>query len=161
MYWRFDAEKFALDQLPPLFRTKGIYALIKCLLAGVSWISRQFASYRSDVARRLAGNGFAANLERYLCDQLGVPAGSVYIRDKETGRVYLHFIDELADNVYVGYADEGDVFYLSSEDPGQLIGEFVVMVPAEIASDANLAVIRKWVEYYRYAGTAYTIEIYE
>lgn len=161
MYWRFDAEKFAMHQLPPLLRTKGIYALIRCLLVAVVWISRQFSSYRESVVRRLAGNGFTANLEHVLNSSIGLKDGDIYILDKQSDKVYLHYQEELADNIYIGYADEGDIFYLSSVLPDQIAGEFIVKVPLSVATESNLATVRKWVEYYRYAGTSYRIETYE
>ena len=70
MYWKFNTEKFAEQQLPPLLRTRGIKALLNCLLAGLDWIQKQFAVYHDEVAGRLAGNGFTINLENFLNSRL-------------------------------------------------------------------------------------------
>ena len=53
MYWRFDANKFALHQLPPFLRTKGIYAIIKCLMIGIDRVHSLFASHRESVIVQL------------------------------------------------------------------------------------------------------------
>lgn len=161
MYWNFNADKFSLQQLPPLLRTKGIYAVVKCCMTGLAWIQKKFASYREDVTGKLAGNGFTANLEKLLNVKLGLDAGTIYITDYLTDNIYLHYYDEVADNVYAGYSYEGDQLYLSSDDPSDLSGGFVVMVPSDLATDGNMATIKMWVEYYRYAGTIYKIKTYE
>ena len=161
MYWRFDADKFTLQQLPPLLRRKGIYALIRSLLVGISWIYEHFLSYREDVDGKLSGNGFTANLEKLLDDKLGVAPGTILIDDYVTDNIYLHFYEEVAEKVFMSFADEGDQLILSSDAPSNLSGGFRVMIPENLASEENLATIRKWVEYYKYAGTLYKIETYE
>ena len=161
MYRKFDVEKFALQQLPPLLRNRVIYALPKSLLAGLSWLQKKFTSYSDEVTGRLAVNGFTINLEVFLNDIFSLDQGTIYITDYESEKDYLHYYEEIADDVYMGYESEGDLLHLSSSPPDSLAGGFAVMVPAELATEGNLATIRKWVEYYRYAGTTYKISTYE
>ncbi len=161
MYWKFNTEEFAEQQLPPLLRTRGIKALLNCLLAGLDWIQKQFAVYHDEVAGRLAGNGFTINLENFLNSRFALDPGTIYITDFRSENQYLHFYEEIADDVYMSYQSEGDRLTLSSHSPDSLAGGFVVMIPAALASEGNLAEIRRWVEYYRSAGTTYKISTYE
>ena len=161
MYWKFDADKFSKQQLPPLLRTKGIYALIKCFMTGIAWIQKKLVSYRSDVIGKLSGNGFTANLEKLLNDKLALEPGTIYIADDKSDNTYLHYYEEVAENVYVGFVNEEAQLYLSSDDPSDLSGGFAVMVPADLATEENLTTLRKWVDYYKYAGTMYKIKTYE
>lgn len=161
MYRNFDVEKFAMQQLPPLLRNRVIYALLKSLLAGLSWLQKKFKSYSDEVTGRIAVNGFTINLEVFLNDIFSLDPGTIYITDYESEKDYLHYYEEIAEDVCIGYESEGDQLLLSSSPPDALSGGFAVMVPAELATDKNLETIRKWVEYYRYAGTTYKISTYE
>ena len=50
-------------------------------------------------------------------------------------------------------------FYLNSVDPSKVSGGFEVNVPYKLASGQNIKTIQKWVDYYKPAGTAYTIKL--
>ena len=97
----------------------------------------------------------------FLNSRFALDPGTIYITDFRSENQYLHFYEEIADDVYMSYQSEGDRLTLSSHSPDSLAGGFVVMIPAALASDGNLAEIRRWVEYYRYAGTTYKISTYE
>ena len=150
-----------MQQLPPVLRRKDIYAFFRCFLKGIGWLQERFTAYRDDVTGRLACNGLTANLEKFLNDKLGFEAGTIYVTDYRTDNLYLSYYGEVADNIYASYQSEGDILYLSSTAPDKLAGGFAVMIPRSLASERNLATIRQWVEYYRYAGTAYKIMTYE
>ena len=160
MYWRFDAKKFALQQLPPFLRKKGIYALIKCFLTGIYWVYSLFSTHRETVGQQLNHNGTTASLEDLLNDKFSL-SGEIYITDYVTNNTYIHMSGETKEDVYVGNQDEGDLLVLSSVSPDKISGGFAVNIPATLATDENIAVIRKWVDYYRAAGTMYKIDIYE
>ena len=74
----------------------------------------------------------------------------------------LSFIGEGYEPVYMSFSDETDPasFVLASWPPGETVGEFVVHVP-ESMSEADIATVRQWVDYYKFAGTLFTIETYE
>lgn len=160
MYWKFDANKFALHQLPPCLRRKGIYALVKCLMAGISYVHSLFSSHRSSVMQQLNHDGTVISLEKFLNDIFSL-SGEIYIKDFRSPNIYLHYEGEIPEEVYVGYQDEGDIFHLSSNQPDYMVGGFIIMIPESMATDENLAMIKKWTEYYRVAGTVYKIETYE
>lgn len=158
MYWKFDPDRFALQQLPPCLRKKGIYAIIKCLMIGISRVHALFVSHKETVDQKLSHDGTAMSLEAFLNEKFGA---GITIREYRSENVYLHLYDEIAESVYVGYQDEDVALLLSSDSPDSIIGGFTVMVPKGLATDANIAEISRWVNYYRAAGTMYKIEIYE
>ena len=49
---------------------------------------------------------------------------------------------------------------LSSLDPSLITGQFVVHVPAAL-TEADIATVTNWVNYYKMAGTQFTIAVYE
>ena len=160
MYWRFEANKFVLHQLPPFLRKKGIYAIIKCLMIGIDRVHSLFASHRESVTHQLKHNGTVVSLEEFLNEKFSL-SGEIYITDYLTDNTYLYNEGEIPEDVYMGYEEEGEALVLSSVSPDKLSGGFAVMIPEGLATDENIAVIRKWVDYYRAAGTIYKIESYE
>ena len=160
MYWRFDANKFALHQLPPFLRKKGIYAIIKCLMIGIDRVHSLFASHRESVTQQLKHNGTVMSLEKFLNDKFSL-SGRIYITEFLTNNTYLHNEGEMPEDIYMGFQNEDETLVLSSLNPDKVSGGFAVMIPEGLATDENIAVIRKWVDYYRAAGTIYKIESYE
>ena len=85
---------------------------------------------------------------------------------EECGPLYLSVAripceGEVPEEVYLGFDNEITEVYLSANDPSVLSGGFVVYVPSGLATEDNLRTIRKWVEYYKMAGTEYKIVAYE
>lgn len=159
MYWKFDANKFALHQLPPFLRTKGIYALIKCIMAGIAWVYGLFTNQRETVMQKLNHNGTTLSLENFLNEKFKL-SGEIYITEYLSDNTYLHNQGETAEDVYMAFQDEENNFFLSSESPDVLSGGFCINIPEGLYTDENLRAIRKWVDYYRAAGTMYKIEAY-
>lgn len=159
MYWKFDVRKFALHQLPPFLRKKGIYALLKSIMIGVDWVFGLFTSHRETVVQQLNHNGSTISLEAFLNEKFSLN-GEIYLTDFLNDNVYLYVAGETAEDVYMGYKDEADLLILSSESPDTVSGGFTVMIPSGLGSEENLAIIRKWVDYYRASGTKYKIETY-
>lgn len=159
MYWRFDAKKFALHQLPPFLRKKGIYALIKCFLTGIDWVYSLFTTQRETVDQQLNHNGTTASLEKFLNDKFGLSQG-IYISDYQTDNVYFHLEGEVPEDVYVSYQNEENDLFLPSTSPDKTSGGFLVKIPSSMNTSENLAVLNRWINYYRPAGTVYKIEVY-
>lgn len=160
MNYRFDIHKWLLLQLPLVLRKQRIYALIRCIAVGLNQVYEAFKNYSNDVVRRLENTSQVISLEKWLNDIFYLD-GDIIIRDYISDNVYLHYQDEVPEEVYLGFPDEQTVVYLPSTSPSKLSGGFVILIPAELATEDNLKTIRKWVEYYRMAGTEYRIEIYE
>lgn len=159
MIYRFDPNKWALHQLPPLLWQPRIYSLLKALLVGVCEVYDSFMAYKEDVSRKITYNGYTVNLERFLNETFCLD-DEITIEDYRNGNVFLHRDNENADEVYVSMKSEGDEFLLPSSKPDDIIGGFKIIIPETLDTEDSLAIIRKWVEYYRPAGTSYKIETY-
>ncbi len=158
MYSRFDIDRFALQQLPPMLRKKSIYALLRCLLIGLGTIYRSFSGYRESVLLQVNHNSTTASLQKFLNDLFGLQ-DSITITDFKDVNVYLHNKDETNESVYMGYLDESIALNLLSVAPNMVTGGFEVNVPTKLVSAANLKTIQKWVEFYKPAGTTYKAKI--
>lgn len=157
MYSRFDINRFAWQQLPPLLRKKGVYALLRCLLIGMGTIYRSFVGYRESVLLKVNNNSFTVSLENFLNGLFGV-SDRITITDFKDQNVYLHYDQETNENNYISYQDEGVPLNLSSVSPNMVTGGFEVNVPTKLATADNLKLIQKWVEFYKPAGTTYKIK---
>lgn len=160
MNYSFDPVKWALHQLPPLLRKKRIYALIRCLMIGIAALHSRFMAYASGADMRLSGNGFTLNLQRFLNDLFSLDQ-EIVIAEFRTANVYLHYVGEKPEDVYLCYQNEGDSTAFPSWQPDDIAGGFVIRIPASLETSDNIALIRKWVDYFKTAGTTYKIETYE
>lgn len=160
MNYRYDVDKWLLHQLPLVFRRPKLYALIRCIAVALTHVYTTFWRYSNDVRRRLDNTSQVISLERWLNDVFFLD-GDIQIKDYASDNVYLHFQGEIPEDIYIGYDSEDAAIYLSANNPGVLSGGFAVYVPAELATEDNLRIIRKWVEYYKMAGTEYKIVTYE
>lgn len=161
MFRNFNIEKFSLKLLPPILRTTRIKALLLALIKPLKQIVSKFNALVALADVRLSHGAFTGHLAKYLNDLFGLD-GEIYIEDRAKDMtVYLHRRGDDYDGVYMSFkSEEVDTLVLPSERPGRIVGGFAVMVPEHIATEENLRTIRKWVEYYKYVGTNYTIEIY-
>ena len=162
MLYLFDIDRWIIHQLPPILRRTAIYAFLRVFLYPLKQLANVFYAYKQDADRQLAFNGFSDMMQRFLNDIFFYPDGTIYITDIVDPVVALSFQDEGFDPVDMSFDDETPVssFVLASWPPGETVGQFVVHVP-EIMSEADIATVRQWVEYYKFAGTMFTIETYE
>lgn len=160
MNYRFDIDKWMLHQLPIVLRRPKLYALIRCVSVAITYVYTAFWRYSNDIRRRLDNTSQVISLERWLNDVFYLD-GDIVIKDYSSDNVYLHYQGEVPEEVYLGFDDEITEVYLSVNNPSILSGGFMVYVPTDLATEDNLRIIRKWVEYYRMAGTEYKIVTYE
>lgn len=162
MFFLFDVDKWIIHQLPPALRRSGIYAFLRTLLYPLKQLQTAFLNYRSQVNRQLTYNAFQDYLERFLNGLFFFEGRVIYVTDVETEVVYLAYASESAEDVYMSFVNETTAYplNLSSIDPSQITGQFVVHVPAAL-TEADVATVTNWVNYYKMAGTQFTIEVYE
>ena len=161
MFYHFDVDKWIIHVLPPILRKNAIYSFLKVFLYPVKQLQQTFLTYITGVDTRLTYNSFTASLERFLNGLFFFEYNAIYITDDNSRQVYLSFVSEGQEPVYMTFSNEADVpLYLSSVDPVNIFGTFVVHVPA-ILSEADRATIYNWVNYYKFAGTEFSIEVYE
>jgi len=162
MFYHFDVDKWIIHLLPPILRKASIYAFLRTMLYPVKQLQAAFLAYKSGVDRQLTYNSFKDYLERFLNGLFFFEYNAIYITDVETEGVYLSYQSEAVDPVYMSYQSEdpATAIQLSSIDPDKVTGEFVVHVP-EALSAADRATVTNWVNYYKMAGTQFTLEVYE
>lgn len=162
MFYLFDVERWIIHLLPPVLRKASIYAFLRCLLYPVKQLQEAFTTYRTSVERQLTYNAFNDYLERFLNGLFFFEGRAIYITDVEYDWAALSYQSEAVDPVYMSFQNESPAtpLQLSSINPNELTGEFVVHVPATL-SQADIATVQNWVNYYKMAGTVFSIEVYE
>lgn len=159
MYYNFDVKKLARMLLPPVLRKKVMLAFIDTLVESLSFLSGKISDYAENTLLKLSYNAFTNYLERFLTEKFG---DGIYISDYVNDDLfYMAFPNEIADIVYIGESGEtgyNPPVYLSSAQPLQLSGGFIVNIPERLSG--NIADIGKWVDYYKFAGTEYKITTY-
>ena len=162
MFYRFDIDKWIIHLLPPDLRKASIYAFLRAMLYPVKLLQASFYAYKTGIDTQLAYCAFTNYLERFLNGLFYFEYNAIYITDVENERVFLAFSSEPADPVYMSFEDETPAtpLELTSLNPDLITGRFVVHVPS-VLSEADRATVYDWVNYYKLAGTAFTMEVYE
>lgn len=162
MFYLFDVERWIIHLLPPVLRKASIYAFLRCLLYPVKQLQEAFTTYKTAVERQLTYNAFNDYLERFLNGLFFFEGRAIYITDVEDDWAALSYQSEAVEPVYMSFQNESPAtpLQLSSLNPNELTGEFVVHVPAAL-SQADIATVQNWVNYYKMAGTIFSIETYE
>ena len=68
MFFRFDTDRWIIDQLPPVLRRKAVYAFLRAMLLPVAQLAQAFTAFRDAALRRLSTNAFVVYLEKWLND---------------------------------------------------------------------------------------------
>lgn len=162
MSYRFDIDRWIAHQLPMALRRRTLYAFLRALLAPVKSLYRSFLSFREAADRQLSYNAFTNYLQKWLNGLFYYDGDVIYITDENNEKFSLAFTDEAYDEVYVSGQEEEPAVpaVLASSEPDDVVGSFVVHVPSSL-SDAQVAEVARWVDFYKYAGTQYRIETYE
>lgn len=162
MFYHFDVDKWIIHLLPPVLRKASIYAFLRCMLYPVKQLQSAFLAYKEGIDRQLTYNAFNDYLERFLNGIFFFEYKAIYITDVEYDRAYLALASEAVSPVYMSFQSEDPALALelSSLDPSAITGRFVVHVPAAL-SQADIATVTNWVNYYKMAGTEFTVEVYE
>lgn len=162
MFYHFDVDKWIIHLLPPVLRKKSLYAFLRSMLYPVKQLQEAFLTYKSGVDTQLTYNSFQNYLERFLNGLFFFEYNAIYITDVEDERVYLAYASETADPVYMSFQTETPAvpLQLSSLSPDLITGKFIVHVPAALSA-ADRATVTNWVNYYKLAGTEFTLEVYE
>lgn len=162
MFYHFDVDKWIIHVLPPVLRKNAIYSFLKVFLYPLKQLQESFLTYITGVNTRLRYNSVTASLERFLNGLFFFEYNAIYITDDYNKQVYLAYSSESQPPVYMAfqYETSADPVYLSSVEPVNVFGAFIVHVPAAL-SEADRATVYNWVNYYKFAGTDFSIEVYE
>ena len=158
MYGNFDLYEFCAQLMPPLLRRPILLSFLKVLMQPLNVLYILFVRTADDAILRLSHKAYTINMERYLNEVLNTTG--IYIRDyilEQT--IYLAYSEEDKPADYMSLKNEGHSgLYVSDTD--KLLGGFTVMIPAVVATTANLQTVRDYVDRYKFAGTRYNIKIY-
>ncbi|MGM9774887.1 MAG: hypothetical protein ACI3Y2_06780 [Candidatus Egerieousia sp.] len=158
MYYNFNLYKFAAELVPAIMRKKFLYALLKALLSPLLLLCESLTVFRESVLVKTAYNAITIYLEKFLNDTLATTG--IWISDYVIeNTLYLAHKAENKPYQYLSHMSEDKPYVYISNNNG-LIGAFAVHVPAAVATSENLYTIRRWVDFYKYAGTQYEIIIY-
>lgn len=158
MLYNFDVNRWIVSMIPAIMRKKALYALLKALLYPLQFICLAFETLRNSTLLKLSYNAFAVYLEKFLNDLLKTEG--IVIEDYVLEMtLYLSHKEENYPVDYISLkAEKLPSVYVSNDN--RLVGGFYVKVPETVATPEVIATIRKWVEFYKYAGTRYEIIIY-
>lgn len=163
MFKNFNIQAFCLKLLPPILRKDRILAFLRVLLSPLESILARFRNVVVDTDVRLSHNSFTIYLEKFLNDLLDATERRIYIADIiDDFSVYLSMKDEPAiyEDSMTLKAEDLDTLIVPSGRPDRLTGRFGVYIPKALDSESNRRLIRQWVDYYKMAGTNYSIETY-
>ena len=163
MFKNFNIQAFCLKLLPPILRKDRILAFLRVLLSPLESILARFRNVVADTDVRLSHNSFTIYLEKFLNDLLDGEKRRIYIADViDDLSVYLSMKDEadLYEDSMTLKAEDLDTLIVPSGKPDRLTGRFGVYIPKELDSESNRRLIKQWVDYYKMAGTNYSIETY-
>lgn len=162
MFYHFDVNKLIIQLLPPAIRKLSIYSFLQAMLYPVKQLHSAFLAYKLSVDRQLTYNSFQNYLERFLNGVFYFDYKAIYITDEEVSWTDLAYQYEGVTLDYMSFQNEtpATALELSSMNPAIISGQFVVHVPAAL-SQADIATVRNWVNYYKIAGTEFSIEVYE
>ena len=161
MFYLFDPDRWIIHQLPPALRRSVIYSFLRALLYPLKELVLAFTTYRDAVLLQLGYNGFLNYLERWLNGLFFYQYYEIYITEEELPIPSLSYDYEDLDPVYMTAVDEDPsvALELYSFSPNNKICVFVVHVPPML-SESDIALVEKWVNYYKFAGTQYRVEQY-
>ena len=162
MFYQFDVDKWIIHLLPPVLRKVSIFAFLRCLLYPIKQLHTAFLAYKNGVDRKLAYNAFNDYLERFLNTLFFFETKVIYITDVEYDWATITFQSEPFSPAYMSFQNETPAtpLILSSVEPEARNGAFVVHVPSAF-SQADIATVTNWVNFYKMAGTEFTVEVYE
>ncbi len=145
-----------LHCLPPVLRQRVIYALFSCCLQPIKEIYARYGNYVQQVNSQLNSRSYAGSLATWLNSVFYLPEGTIYIEDSIDDTYYLFFKNEVPGIKFLYTEQEGNAPYLNFQ-PTETFDGFYIHIPAKLATEANVQIIKKWVSYYKIAGVNYKI----
>ena len=95
MWYNVDFNRFAMQLLPPILRSKILVALLKILVLPLLVLYNKFMMYRAAVAGRLNITAHVQFIEKALNDTFFLTKRQIYIATIENEEIdFLHFVKE-------------------------------------------------------------------
>lgn len=160
MLHSFDANRWIGHCLPPILRQPVLVALFKCCIQPIRQLHERYIDYAAQTEIQIVPRSSGGLLTHWLNSLFGLPYGAIFIQETADTSQYLFYDGEMPAETYLYTQEEGYPLYLHYLPVGTFEG-FVVKVPASVATESNLKIIEKWVQYYKIAGVQYKIVVYE
>lgn len=167
MWYNVDFNRWVVQLLPPILRSKFLTVLLKTMLLPVVWLHGQFMIYRATVAGRLNVTACVQDIERILNVTFFLTQRQIYI--EETNNVQatcLYFGNEKMPDVLV---NSSLTVWYPDEVPDTT--NIIVYVPGFLCTSLDkekdrhkgrhLSIIINLIEYYKPAGRRYGIRLYD
>ena len=166
MWYNVDFNKWAVQLLPPILRSKVLVVLLKIMLIPLVQLHAQFMRYRATIAGRLV-TASIQDIERILNATFFLKDRQIYIEDiKSDEKTILYFSHE---------GQSGMLVYplLTMWYPGEVPDNpnFIIYIPNFLCASLNkaedkykgqfLTTIINLIEYYKPAGRRYAIRLYD
>lgn len=170
MWWEIDFTRFMRQLIPPVLRGKVMMALCRVLAEPICYVGRLLKTYRKGVDARLDITANVQSIERALNDAFFLTDNQIYIETEEDkGDSAFYYQGEGEPNYF--YRTGGRPFYLKERDEVVNRETFVIYIPTFLATStdanedeykgANLQVVYDKLNFYKPAGRAYRIELYD
>ena len=167
MWYDVDFNRWAVQLLPPILRSRVLVALLRILIIPLAYVHRLFTEYRKKVADRLDITASVQDIERALNRRFFLRNRQIYIESESDDRhLCLYFQVESKPPRYM---NPRLMLWMSGEVPSK--PNFMVYVPSFLATSLNakedrykgrhLAEIIRIIDMYKPAGRRYAITIYE
>ena len=167
MWYNVDFNKWAVQLLPPILRSKVLVVLLKIMLIPFVQLHAQFMRYRATIAGRLNVTASIQDIERILNATFFLKSSQIYIEDiNDDSKSVLYFSREGQSSVFVNLLR---TMWYPGEVPDK--PNFIVHIPDCLCTSLNkaedkykglfLTTIINLIEYYKPAGRRYALKLYE
>lgn len=166
MWYNVDFNRWAVQLLPPILRSRVWVALLKIILIPLVQLHAQFMLYRAAIAGRLNVTASVQDIERVLNATFFLRNRQIYLEDiNDEQRTYLYFVREQMPAVFI---NPSLTVWYPDEVPDK--PNFIVFIPGFLCTSLDkdkdkykgqyLTMIINLIEYYKPAGRRYAIKLY-
>ena len=167
MWYDVDLNRWAVQLLPPILRSRVLVALLRILIIPLAYVHRLFTEYRKKVADRLDITASVQDIERALNRRFFLRNRQIYIESESDDRHPCLYFQ--AEGKPPTFLNPRMTLWMDGEVPSK--PNFTIFVPRFLVTSLNpeedrhkgryLAEIIRIVELYKPAGRRYAITIYE
>jgi hypothetical protein len=167
MWCDVDFNRWAVQLLPPILRSRVLVALLRILIIPLAYVHRLFTEYRKKVADRLDITASVQDIERALNRRFFLRNRQIYIESESDDRHPCLYFQ--AEGKPPTFLNPRMTLWMDGEVPSK--PNFMVYVPSFLATSPtpeedrykgrHLAEIIRIIDTYKPAGRRYAITIYE
>ena len=167
MWYNADFNKWAVQLLPPILRSRALVALLKAMIQPLVYLHYQFILYRLTSSGRLDVTASVQDIERVLNSAFFLNDGQIYLESMNSAHnTFLYFQKENMPSVFV---DASFRLYMPDEVPDT--PNFIIYIPTFLCTALDkekdlykgryLTTIINLLNFYKPAGRRFGIKLYE